>query len=64
MPPQVEDRKKVMTLMQQGLQNRSTAERVFFFDISEHADGERRGACSDLKVPKGAPHRDLSDATL
>ena len=40
------------------------AERVFFFDILEHADGKRRGACADLKVPQCAPHRDLSDATL
>ena len=31
---------------------------------SEHTDGERRGVCADLKVPKDAPRRDLSDATL
>ena len=28
-----------------------------FFYISEHADGERRGACADLKTTRG---RDLA----
>ena len=37
---------------------------VLFFFISEHADGERRGACADLKGPKDTSHRDLSDATV
>ena len=35
----------------------------FFSNISEHADGERRGSVADLKVPKDASRRDLSDAT-
>ena len=35
-----------------------------FFNISEHADGERRGPVSIWRQPKDASHRDLSDATL
>ena len=34
---------------------------VFFSIISEHADGERRGAGADLTGPRSAPHRDGSD---
>ena len=29
-----------------------------FFDVSEDADGERRGICADLKVPKDYIGRD------
>ena len=36
----------------------------FFFNISGHADGERRGPVADRRVRKDASHRDLSDATL
>ena len=35
-----------------------------FFFSTEHADGEHRRALVDPRVPKDAPHRDLSDATL
>ena len=38
---------------------------VFFVNISEHADGERPAARARSEGgPKGAPRRDLSDATL
>ena len=45
---------------------RSTRRRAthFFFKISEHADGDRRGPVADLKVPEDASRRDLSDAAL
>ena len=32
--------------------------RAIFKKISEPADGKRRGACSNMKVPKGAPCQD------
>ena len=38
--------------------------RARFFNISEHADEEHRGARADLKVSKGACRQDLSDAIL
>ena len=37
---------------------------IFYAEISEHADGERRGPCADLELPIDESHRDLSDATL
>ena len=37
-----------------------TATKIFF-ETSEHADGERRGTRIDLKAPKDASRRDLSD---
>ena len=36
----------------------------FFYNISEHADGERRGALVGLKVPSDASQQILADATL
>ena len=36
----------------------------FFFEISAHADGERRGTRVDLNIREDTSHRDLSDATL
>ena len=42
----------------------AAAERPFFFDASEHADGERRGPIAGPKEPKDASRRDLSEAAL
>ena len=36
----------------------------FYFSISEHADGERRGTCAGMKVPTGAARLGLFDAAL
>ena len=47
-----------------GLQADDEGRAPFFFNISEHADGDRRGPVADLKVPKDASGRDLSNATL
>ena len=38
--------------------------RFFLSNISEHADGERRGPVAGSKAPKDASHRDPSDAAL
>ena len=46
----------------QPLARHEAAERVFF--NIQHAYGECRGTLIDLKVPKGATSRELSEATL
>ena len=37
---------------------------AFLSNATEHADGERPRTRPDPKVPKDAPHRDISDGTL
>ena len=51
-------RRAASTAMQRSVR-RTSLSWWFLLSISEHANGDHRGACADLKVPRGASYRDL-----